>query len=233
MAFYDSGVLYDSGVVYDEGIAAPSEKKKHMAKVKLNLASLTPEETIQFANDVKTAMTGNANFATPTPTLPVLMRLTNPTNPVTGSINTYATTSANPSERLDYIFPCALLASNISSAQVFRTDRLNPVPPNLNSNDCKVASDHLPVLMVFNNPYASAPVTNTAPVYSFIYFAVTNQVATFKWQTVSNRYYNLERSVDLSNWTTFKANLLAAGTNFTVTTNAPFGANFFRVYRLP
>jgi hypothetical protein len=32
-----------------------------MAKVKLNLASLTDEQLLQKANDIKTAMTGNAN----------------------------------------------------------------------------------------------------------------------------------------------------------------------------
>jgi endonuclease/exonuclease/phosphatase family metal-dependent hydrolase len=154
--------------------------------------------------------------------------LVNPTNPITGSINTYSTSSANPSERLDYIFPCGLLSSNIAGSQVFRTDRLSPVPPNLNSNDCKVASDHLPVLMVFNNPYA-----DRNPVFRVLSFALTNQVATFRWEAIAGRPYAIQTSTDFSNWTTFATNLSTAGTQLTFTTNIPFGRQYFRVYRAP
>ncbi|MSU56683.1 MAG: fibronectin type III domain-containing protein [Pedosphaera sp.] len=40
-----------------------------MAKVKLNLASLSDAATLQLANAIKTAMTGNANYTTPVPAL--------------------------------------------------------------------------------------------------------------------------------------------------------------------
>ena len=40
-----------------------------MAKVKLDLKNLSDLETVQLANNIKTAMTGNANFATPVPPL--------------------------------------------------------------------------------------------------------------------------------------------------------------------
>ena len=40
-----------------------------MAKVKLSLGNLSAEDLVAFANTVKTAMTGNANFPTPNPTL--------------------------------------------------------------------------------------------------------------------------------------------------------------------
>lgn len=40
-----------------------------MAKVALNIKSLSELQQIQFCVDVKTAMTGNANFTTPVPTL--------------------------------------------------------------------------------------------------------------------------------------------------------------------
>jgi hypothetical protein len=40
-----------------------------MAKVKLGLKNLTRDEKIDQANTIKTAMTGNANFTTPNPTL--------------------------------------------------------------------------------------------------------------------------------------------------------------------
>jgi len=40
-----------------------------MSKVKLALSSYNPDGLVAFANTVKTAMTGNANFTTPNPTL--------------------------------------------------------------------------------------------------------------------------------------------------------------------
>ena len=40
-----------------------------MAKVKLGLDRLTPDELVALANTIKTAMTGNANFTTPNPSL--------------------------------------------------------------------------------------------------------------------------------------------------------------------
>lgn len=43
-----------------------------MAKVKLGLRNRTPDELVAFANTIKTAMTGNANFSTPNPTLAAL-----------------------------------------------------------------------------------------------------------------------------------------------------------------
>jgi endonuclease/exonuclease/phosphatase family metal-dependent hydrolase len=58
---------------------------------------------------------------------PTTMRLTNPTNPVSGSINTYSI-QGSLSERIDFIFPCALLRSNFDGAQVFRTDLLTNFP---------------------------------------------------------------------------------------------------------
>jgi hypothetical protein len=40
-----------------------------MAKVKLGLKNLSPDELVALANTIKTAMTGNANFTTPNPAL--------------------------------------------------------------------------------------------------------------------------------------------------------------------
>src|SRR5436190_12128568 len=70
MSNYDTPALFfDSGVRYDQLEPQP---KKHMAKVKLELRTLTPDELVALANNIKTAMTGNANFATPNPTLAAL-----------------------------------------------------------------------------------------------------------------------------------------------------------------
>jgi hypothetical protein len=57
-----------------------------MAKVKLGLKELTPDELVALANTIKTAMTGNANFATPNPTLAAIGTMI--TNSQTG-INDY------------------------------------------------------------------------------------------------------------------------------------------------
>ena len=43
-----------------------------MAKVKLGLQKLPPAEIVALANTIVTAMTGNATFATPNPSLPAL-----------------------------------------------------------------------------------------------------------------------------------------------------------------
>lgn len=152
---------------------------------------------------------------------PAGLRLTNPTNPVTGSINTYATTTANPGQRIDYILPCGLLASNIASSQVFRTDKLSPVPPNLFSNDCKVASDHLPVLMVFNNPYLQ-PIRVTTLQY-------TEAGLTAQWNAVPGGTYRVETSTNLIAWNTLATNLTATNGSYTYTTNLTGNPRFFRI----
>jgi len=69
MANYDApALMYDSGVLYDEA-NPPQSVKKRMAKTKLNLKGLSDVQVIQQCTNIKTAMTGNANFATPTPSL--------------------------------------------------------------------------------------------------------------------------------------------------------------------
>jgi hypothetical protein len=66
--FYDSIATYDTGLFYDDP-SSPQPTRKRMAKVKLGLKNLTPDQKIDLANTIKTAMTGNANFTTPNPTL--------------------------------------------------------------------------------------------------------------------------------------------------------------------
>jgi len=69
MADYDtSGLTSDSGVFYDAPFAPQLETKK-MAKVKLGLGTMSPDDVLLLANQIVTAMTGNANFPTPNPTL--------------------------------------------------------------------------------------------------------------------------------------------------------------------
>ena len=69
MADYDdSSSVYDGAVYYDEPVVPQLEIKK-MAKVKLGLGGMTPDEILSLTDQIITAMTGNANFTTPNPTL--------------------------------------------------------------------------------------------------------------------------------------------------------------------
>jgi endonuclease/exonuclease/phosphatase family metal-dependent hydrolase len=128
--------------------------------------------------------------------------------------------------RFDYILPCPLLFSNIAASEVFRTDLLAIFPPNLNSNDDKIASDHLPVLMVFKNPFDTP--------FRLLSVARTNQNVTLKWESQNNRVFNIEASSNLTVWTPFATNITTT-TNpaFTFTTNATGSPEFFRIYRVP
>ena len=142
--------------------------------------------------------------------MPTSLQLTNPTNLVSGSINSYD--SANPDERIDYIMPCSLLASNIVNGQIFRTDLLNPLPSGLMRNDDTEASDHLPVLMTFADPF-DAP-------FRLLSLTRTNQNVTLKWESATNRVFSVETSANLVQWTTLASNLFSTGTNFIFTTDA-------------
>jgi len=66
--FYDSIATYDSWLMYDDP-SSPQPTRKKMAKVKLSLRDLSPDQKVDLANTIKTAMTRNANFTTPNPTL--------------------------------------------------------------------------------------------------------------------------------------------------------------------
>ena len=69
MANYDApATFYDSGLFYDAP-AQPQLRKVPMSQVSLNLTKLNIADLLQSANNIKTAMTGNANFTTPNPPL--------------------------------------------------------------------------------------------------------------------------------------------------------------------
>lgn len=67
MATYNSGVTYNSGARYDE--VPVSQPKKRMAQVKLELKSRSDSELGTFAAAHVAAMTGNATYATPEPSV--------------------------------------------------------------------------------------------------------------------------------------------------------------------
>lgn len=153
-----------------------------------------------------------------------LLKLTTPLNPITGAELTWSIQSSL-SRRIDYILPCGVLFSNIVSSQVFRTDLLSPVPLNLQSNDDRTASDHLPVLTTFTNPFDTP--------YRLTSIAAANPALTLSWQTITGRQYRLEISDDLKTWTTLAGNLNAVATNLDFATNLFPAPKCFRVYRSP
>jgi endonuclease/exonuclease/phosphatase family metal-dependent hydrolase len=155
---------------------------------------------------------------------PTGLQLTTAVNPYTDSELTISIRTSLDS-RYDYILPCAALFTNIVSSQVFRTDLLTPLPPNLFSYDDTTASDHLPVFMVFANPF------NTP--FRLLSIGVTNQIVSLEWETTSNRQYDVEVSSNLTAWTPLVTNLTATGADFTFSTNVPGDVEFFRVRRAP
>lgn len=69
MAHYDTiGLKYDNKVFYDEP-DPPFAIHRPMSKIKLNLYSLGIEQKVTLGANIHTAMTGNATFPTPNPTL--------------------------------------------------------------------------------------------------------------------------------------------------------------------
>jgi endonuclease/exonuclease/phosphatase family metal-dependent hydrolase len=158
---------------------------------------------------------------------PTGLRMTTPVNPLTDSELTWSIQDTNrgPTVRYDYILPCAALCSNIVGSQVFRTELLTPPPANLYSNDDEIASDHLPVFMVFANPF-NVP-------FRLLSVALTNQTVLFTWESQSNRFYTIEVSSNLITWTPLATHLLATGAQAAFSTRTPDAAGFFRVHRVP
>jgi endonuclease/exonuclease/phosphatase family metal-dependent hydrolase len=126
-----------------------------------NLFAVFPNDYYVLSGDMNEADTNT--LAIQTLLTNTGLKMTAPVNPYSGSLNTFSIQSPPPSSRIDYIFPCGALASNILSSQVFRTDLVAPTPTNFNAGDDALASDHLPVLMTFRDPTFVA--SNLAPVF--------------------------------------------------------------------
>ena len=158
---------------------------------------------------------------------PTGLQMTIPVNPVTHADLTESIQGPLDT-RFDYILPCGLLFSNIAGGQVFRTDLLASFPSNLFSNDDVIASDHLPVLMVFKNPFDTP--------FKLLAIACTNHCVTLNWESQNNRRYNVEGSSDLATWAPVATNILTRTANspFAFTTgNVSDSIKFFRIYRVP
>ena len=153
------------------------------------------------------------------------LNLTTPLNPFTLSPLTFSIQSSGGlTRRYDYILPSTLLFSNVQSSQVFRTDLLDPTPPDLSADDSVVASDHLPVLMVFNNPF-------TRP-FKVTSITATDQNVSLKWESVPGQSYRVEVSSSLTTWTALADNLLATNYSLLLATNLAEPFQFFRVKRM-
>lgn len=152
------------------------------------------------------------------------LRLTTPVNPFNNDDRTISIQS-RLTARFDYILPCGLLFSNIVSSQVFRTDLLNPTPPSILADDDRTASDHLPALMAFNNPFA--------PPFRLTLISVTNQAVTLQWDASIGGVYGVQASSNLNDWSTIALDLIATATQSAFTTNVQGDFQFFRVYRVP
>jgi endonuclease/exonuclease/phosphatase family metal-dependent hydrolase len=158
---------------------------------------------------------------------PTGLQLATAVNPFTDSELTWSIQDTNigPTVRYDYILPCGLLFSNITSSQVFRTDLLTNPPPPLKTNDNTTASDHLPVIMFFGNPYARP--------FRLTSIARSNEAVALTWEAVPGQPYRVDVSSNLSAWSVLASNLLATNLSFTLNTNATGDPQFFRVYRAP
>jgi len=159
---------------------------------------------------------------------PTGLQFTSPTNPFTGAPTNDMTESIRASKltvRFDYIMPNALMFSNIIGGQIFRTDKLFPVPPNLTTNDDRIASDHLPVLMVFKNPYQNP--------FQLLSVTRADPALALTWESVPGQQYSIEGSTDMAAWIPFATNLMATNFAQTFNTNTAGGSQFFRVRKVP
>jgi hypothetical protein len=79
--------------------------------------------------------------------------------------------------------------------------------------------------MIFGNPF-NVP-------FRLLTIGVTNQIVSLKWESASNRLYDVEVSADLVTWTPLATNIPATTTNLAFATNVTGSVKFFRVHRAP
>ncbi len=155
--------------------------------------------------------------------LPTGLWLTTPRNPATNDERTWSIQNSSLTIRFDYILPCGLFFSNIVSSQVFRSDKVVPPAPPLLASDSASAADHLPVVMVFRDPY-DVPLSIRG-------LTITNQTVRLRWGAIPGDRYRVERSSDLAAWQPIARNLLAESPGMRFETLATGPTLFFRIAR--
>jgi len=149
------------------------------------------------------------------------LQLTSPINPISLSWFTHSI-QGSMDARFDYVMPAGVLSANIVGSQVFRTDLLSEPPPPLQTNDDVIASDHLPVQMIFNYPDPPLRLTSI----------LSNQSFALAWSALVGRKFNVESSVDLAVWSVIASNLVTTTGTPTWTTSVTNASRFFRVVRV-
>ncbi len=150
--------------------------------------------------------------------------LTTPTNALSGREVTFSARNSL-SSRIDYLLPGPLLASNVVRSEVFRTGNLLPLPQGLSTTDDRTASDHLPVLMTFGNPFD--------PPFALRSLRADPAGPVLEWAASPGRIYSVQGSTNLKSWFTIASNLTASTTSYSWTGAPGGGWQFFRVHRGP
>lgn len=152
------------------------------------------------------------------------LNLTTPVNPATGSERTFSIRTSLQS-RLDYVLPGKLLYAHVISGRTFRTDLLDPLPPGLSTDDSRIASDHLGILMVFENPYV-VPFQITG-------IERTGRYLSIRWEARPGRRYSVEWTSDLRTWSEAANGILAGGAEGLWNTAPPAANRFYRLFEEP
>jgi endonuclease/exonuclease/phosphatase family metal-dependent hydrolase len=156
---------------------------------------------------------------------PTGLKLSTPVNAISGEDYTLSI-QGNLNVRFDYILASQSLWTNVISSQVFRTDLLpNPPPPLLASDDL-TSSDHLPVIMEFNNPYATPALEPR--VAGNLGFASGNFGFDLKGR--AGRTVIVDASTNLTLWLPVWTNILGTGTVYFSDSESSMSAS--RFYRL-
>jgi endonuclease/exonuclease/phosphatase family metal-dependent hydrolase len=150
------------------------------------------------------------------------LQLTTPRHPPTNDERTWSSRNPNPTIRFDYILPGMMLFTNIATNWIFRTDYLSPTPPGLQSDDSQVASDHLPVLAVYRNPYRLPPAFQAG-------VKVEGQTVTVAWDSVPGYKYIVRGSLNLTNWFNVSGTITATETNSSWNGSLVPSGMYFRV----
>jgi len=138
----------------------------------------------------------------PTPNLRPVERLANaalgtrlltPTNPIAAFREYTWSAIAGLSRRFDYILPGALLATNVVSGSTFYSPVVAGTVPGMTRSTSAEASDHLPVLVRFQDPFR--------PPFSLRISATGMDRLALDWDPLPGDFvYRVELSTDLGRW---------------------------------